>query len=84
MGRKSGYPSNRKALLALIANTGHGRSPSVRWIADELDVGVATAHSYLELLADEGMIEWTPRQHRSIRLTLKGSQALQSLASSPT
>jgi Mn-dependent DtxR family transcriptional regulator len=52
----------------------------VRWIADELDVGLATAHSYLELLHEEGMIEWRPRVHRSIRITPLGSQELRRLA----
>jgi Mn-dependent DtxR family transcriptional regulator len=48
-------------------------------MADELEVGVATTHSYLELLHEEGMIEWIPRQHRSIRCTQKGIQRLSQL-----
>jgi SOS-response transcriptional repressor LexA len=82
MGRRSGYPSNREGLLVLIDSSlrTKGRSPSVRWIADELDVGLATAHSYQELLHEEGMIEWRPRVHRSIRITPLGSQELRRLA----
>lgn len=75
MSRPSNYAASRKAILALVAQAQarHSKPPSVRQMATELDIGVATVHSYLRQLAEEGLVEWTPNMHRSLRLTLRGS-----------
>lgn len=76
MARPSQYTQHRDDVLALIdaAAARHTSPPTVRALAEELGVGVATMHSYLGKMAEEGLVEWQPRSHRSIRLTLLGSQ----------
>lgn len=78
MARASKYEEKKHQILALIqdASTRHSRPPTVRLLAEEAGVGVATMHSYLAKLGAEGMVEWRPRHHRSLRLTPRGSQEL--------
>jgi len=75
MARLSNYTASRLAILDLIAEAQarHSRPPTVRRLATELHIGVATMHSYLRQLAEEGLVEWTPNMHRSLRLTPQGS-----------
>lgn len=81
MARVSKYKDNSDEVLSLIAESAfrHGKAPTVRALADHAEVGVATMHSYLIKLAEEGMIEWQPKHHRSLRATPQGIQRLQSL-----
>ena len=74
MARASRYDDERKRILGLVhsADLAHGRPPSVRDLARATDVGVATMHSYLKRLAGEGLIEWAPGRHRSLRVTPAG------------
>ena len=78
MARASKYDESKHTMLLRIsaAQSTDSVMPSIREFADELDVGVATAHSYLSKLASEGLIEWEPGRHRSLRLTRQGSQLL--------
>ena len=78
MARASQYTQNREKILRSVADAAHshGRSPSVRQLAEQVGVGVATMHSYLQKLSEEGLIEWRPGRHRSIHLTPQGSQEL--------
>lgn len=74
MSRRSNYKASRKVILSLIADAQarHSQPPTVRVLASQLDIGVATMHSYLRQLAEEGLVEWTPNKHRSLRLTREG------------
>ena len=79
MGRASKYEESRQQLLEHIQRASRGKSPTVRDLADECEVGVATMHAWLTRLAGEGLITWRPGKHRSLRLTPMGSQQLSSL-----
>jgi Mn-dependent DtxR family transcriptional regulator len=78
MARASKYGDKREELLALIAEpvTTHGKAPTIRDLASRLEVGVGTIHAYLQRLAEEGVIEWKPGKHRSLKVTPKGFQEL--------
>jgi len=80
MARASNYAENRVVILGVLAEAQdrHSPAPSVRDLALVMNVGVATVHSYLRQLAKEGMVEWTPNRHRSLRLTPEGSQLVSS------
>lgn len=76
MARRSNYPAKRDEILrAVAAHLQHkGKTPTVRELAERTNLSVGTLHSYMERLAEEGLIEWRPRQHRSIRLTQEGTR----------
>lgn len=78
MARASKYDGSKPVVLRRIhrAETAQAMPPSVREFADMLGVGVATAHSYLSKMAEEGLIEWEPNRHRSLRLTPKAFRLL--------
>lgn len=78
MARASHYDEHRKELLGLIwqAQLSHGKPPSIRSLANHFDVGVATMHSYLTKLHEEGHVEWRPGKHRSLKCTETGRQEL--------
>jgi len=78
MARASRYPDSREEILRSLNDVAlaHGKPPSVRDLATKFQVGVATMHSYLEKLAEEGMVEWRPGRHRSLHLTPAGIQEL--------
>lgn len=78
MARASRYADSRDEILKSVheAATAHGKPPSVRDLAERMDVGVATMHSYLQKLSEEGMVEWRPGRHRSLHLTPAGIQEL--------
>jgi DNA-binding IclR family transcriptional regulator len=76
MPRPSTYETSRTAILNLVAQAQdrHSRPPAIRDLAAELGLGVATMHSYLHRMAEEGLVEWTPNKHRSLRLCPAGRQ----------
>lgn len=76
MGRRSQYPVKRDEIVSAIAalTEERHRNPSVREIAERTGLSVATLHSYLQRLADDGLIEWRSKRHRSIRLTPDGQR----------
>ena len=78
MARASRYDDTRDDILKSVnaAATAHGKPPSVRDLADQFEVGVATMHSYLQKLSEEGMVEWRPGRHRSLHLTQQGIREL--------
>lgn len=78
MARASLYAAQRDQILRSIQSSmrSHAKPPSVRELAEDCGVGVATMHSYLKRLAEEGVVEWRQGRHRSLRLTPKGSLEL--------
>lgn len=78
MARRSNYEDKKHVLLSSIDTLGRslGRAPSVRELADGIAVGVATAHCYLGKMAAEGLVQWQPKSHRSLRLTQEGLNLL--------
>lgn len=78
MARASRFEDSKDKILTSVhsAAIAHGKPPSVRALADELGVGVATMHDYLTKLAEEELIEWRKGKHRTLHLTPKGIQAL--------
>lgn len=82
MARASKYQGKRDEIILQLGQAAarHSKPPTVRVLADELGVGVATMHDYLKKLGSEGVVEWTPGRHRSLKLTPAGLQELSSLA----
>lgn len=78
MPRESRYDISRHKVLQMInaKQLSHGQPPSVRELAEVADVGVATMHDYLVRLNEEGLVEWQPGKHRSLRLSRAGSRLL--------
>lgn len=77
MARTSRYEQHKTRVLELIQRDldRHARPPTVRALASDVQVGVATMHSYLERLAEEGLVQWQPKSHRTLRCTPQGSPA---------
>lgn len=77
MARASRYQAVKGEILAQIAKTeaSHAKPPAVRDLAEVHEVSVSTMHSFLTKMNGEGLIEWKPGRHRSLRLTPQGSQA---------
>lgn len=80
MARASKYEDKKHEVLDLIryATSRHTKPPTVRDLADASGVGVATMHSYLTKLSEEGLVEWYRGKHRSLRLTPAAHQLLSS------
>ena len=76
MGRQSRYPDKREEVVSAVAALieERHRNPTVREISDRTQISVATLHSYLQNLADEGLVMWRPKRHRSISLTPEGQR----------
>lgn len=74
MGRASRLGEKRVDVLGEIVSAmrHHSKVPTVRELADHFEVGTGTMHSWLTKLAGEGLVEWTPRGHRSLRCTPAG------------
>lgn len=70
MGRQSKYEHYKQPVLDAIADLTRkeGKPPSLREVAKATDVSVATLHSYIQRLRDDGLIEWRQRGHRSLRV----------------
>ena len=70
MPRISQYEFKRDDILSTISalTSESGRSPSMREVADVVDVSIATLHSYLNQMREEGLVEWQNRSHRSLRV----------------
>jgi DNA-binding transcriptional regulator YhcF (GntR family) len=69
MPRQSLYQYKRDGILDAIqtlSSANGGKAPSIREIAEVADVSIATLHSYLTKMKDEGVISWTERHHRSL------------------
>lgn len=78
MGRQSHYEDKKRFILLAIhdVHKAAGRAPSVRELAYRAAVGVATVHSYLGKMAQEGLIVWQPKAHRTLRLTPLGFERM--------
>lgn len=70
MGRQSKFEHHKDAVLRAIEDLTRkeGKSPSMRQIAVETGVSVATLHAYLKKLRAQGLIEWIEGKHRSLRV----------------
>ena len=75
MGRKSHYHQHRAEALRLIDQSWSKavQAPTVRELADEIGVGVATMHLYLGRMYEEGLIEWPSRSRRGRTLKVSDS-----------
>lgn len=86
MGRKSHYHEHRAEALRLIEHSWQTKvtAPTVRDLAAEVDVGLATMHLYLGRMYEEGLIEWQPgsRRAKTLRVSSSGRQLLSLLAPS--
>jgi len=71
MARVSQYPDKRDQIVQHI---GRRNGPSLREIAVEARLPLGTLHDYVRRLAGEGLVEWTPRAQRTLRLTDAGRQ----------
>lgn len=73
-GRVSRFGEKRVEVLTQVVNAmrRHSKVPTVRELADRFDISPGTMHSWLTKLAEEGLIEWTPRTHRSLHCTPEG------------
>lgn len=85
MPQVSHYIEHRDYILRSIRNAHlrHARPATVRELAFELGVSVSTVHSYLQQMAQEGLIEWQQRRRRSYQLTRRGFQHLSPQAEQP-
>lgn len=70
MARQSLYDYKKEGVLdaVLTLTEVNGRAPSLREIASVADCSVATLHSYLQRMRSEGLVEWSERSHRSLRV----------------
>lgn len=78
MARQSRYESNKMTILAIIQERAdrHDKPPTVRELTERITVSVSTMHSYLAKMAEEGLVQWRPKSHRSISLSPQGIQQL--------
>lgn len=70
MPRQSLYHFKRDGILDTIETltVATGKAPSIREIAQVADVSIATLHLYLTRMKEEGLIQWTERHHRSLKV----------------
>jgi SOS-response transcriptional repressor LexA len=75
MPRQSLYQFKRDGILDAIStlSAATGKAPSIREIAQVADVSIATLHCYLTKMKDEGVISWTERHHRSLKVLETGN-----------
>lgn len=75
MPRQSLYQFKRDGILDAISKltAATGKTPSIREIAEVADVSIATLHLYLTKMKEEGLISWTERHHRSLRVERPGA-----------
>lgn len=77
MPRQSLYHFKRDGILEAVStltDANKGKAPSIREIAEVADVSIATLHSYLVKMKNEGVIEWTERHHRSLKVLPLGQR----------
>ena len=74
MARSSQYGDQKTAVLTEIGRriASHSKVPTVRELAEHFEVSPSTMHSWLGRLESEGLVEWSPGRHRSLRLTSEG------------
>jgi len=77
MGRRSLYEARKDIVLFAVKRLtdDKGSPPSLRDVSEVTGIGVSTLHNYLPRMADENLVTWQPKSHRTIRLT---SEALAS------
>lgn len=70
MARQSLYEYKRDGILTAVQTltNANGQAPSLREVADVADISVATLHSYLRRMRDEGVVTWTEKHHRSLQV----------------
>lgn len=78
MARQSRYEDSKLTVLELIKERvdRHDKPPTVRELTEDVKVSVSTMHSYLARLAEEGLVQWRPKSHRSLSLSPAGIQLL--------
>lgn len=80
MARASHYAELKVAVLNEVSDRAgrHAKAPTVRELASVFGTSPATMHSWLTRLGEEGLVEWTPGRHRSLRCTPTATQLLSS------
>lgn len=80
MARPSEYPQYRRVILRIVEWTWkeQGRAPTLRDLSDATGISLGTAQKYIKRLHEEGLVQWTPKKHRSIKLSKQGQEALSS------
>lgn len=78
VGRRSLYEVRKDSVLFAVKRLTdeRGSPPSLRDVAEVTGISVSTLHNYLPRMADEGLVTWQPRSHRTIRLTAESLNAL--------
>lgn len=78
MGRRSLYEIRKDSVIYAIKQLTdqRGAPPSLRDVAEVTDISVSTLHHYLPRMADEGLLTWQPKSHRTVRLTTKALESL--------
>jgi DNA-binding MarR family transcriptional regulator len=80
VGRKSHYQEHRAEALHLIERSWQTKvtAPTVRDLAAQTHVGLATMHLYLGRMYEEGLIEWQPgsRRAKTLKVSSSGRQLL--------
>lgn len=80
MARPSKYPQYRRVILRIVEWTWkeQGRAPTLRDLSDATGISLGTAQKYVKRLNEEGLLHWTPKRHRSIKLSRQGQEVLSS------
>jgi len=74
MSRHNMYEYHKDGVLVAIDTLAAGLGntpPSLREVAKVVGVSVGTLHNYLTRMEQEGLVEWRPGAHRSLR-TVRG------------
>jgi DNA-binding IclR family transcriptional regulator len=71
VGRRSLYDVRKDSVLTAVKRLTDqkGSPPSLRDVAEVTGISVSTLHNYLPQMAEEGLVTWQPKSHRTIRLT---------------
>lgn len=78
MGRRSLYEIRKDSVLYAIKQLTdqRGSPPSLRDVAEVTGISVSTLHHYLPRMAEEGLVTWQPKSHRTVRLTTSALESL--------
>jgi len=61
------------ALAILKHQNLHGQSPTLKDLAQAVEIGVSSIYQHLTQLKKKGWVTWQPHGHRSLRFTEQGA-----------